>query len=352
MVHRGVLPEAKDSLAPFLKRLRDLPFVRKARVHKQEAANGRGPFDAVIRLETDAGPGEYIAEIKRSYLDRPMIYAIVSRSKHAARRGRKLLLLARYVPRPTALELIDAGVDFVDLAGNMHVSMQPHHHWTVIGYREQADHRQQTPRTAATLKVVFTMAAFPESATWTVRELAATAGVSKSKAASARRELLREGVVRDVRGQFRSSDPEDLTDQLLFGYRQILRPRLVIGRFRPPEQDPQEFLARLEKIREPGFRYSLTGGPAAYRLQKFYRGPEAPIFVDMAREGIARRLRLLPDREGPVTLLKAFGDLVFWRNVAGADLAHPWLIYAELMAELDPRAQEAGEELYKEFLAA
>jgi hypothetical protein len=125
----------------------------------------------------------------------------------------------------------------------------------------------------------------------------------------------------------------------------------VIGRFRPPERNIDDFLARLRKeAKADDFRFSLSGGPAAYQLQKFYKGPHTPIFVRPATSDLPRQLRLLPDREGPVTLLKAFGDLVFWRSTDGVHLAHPWLIYAELMTEPDPRAHEAAEELRKEFL--
>jgi hypothetical protein len=273
-------------------------------------------------------------------------------AKDLARQKKKLLLLARYIPRPTAQELIDGGVDFVDLAGNIHLSLKPHYHWTVVGNRESLDREQQPLRTAATLQVLFVIAAHAESAGWTVRELAAAAGVSKSKAANARRDLVREGTIREVQGRFQAANAQDLADQLLSGYQQTLRPRLVIGRFRPPEQSIDDFLHRLRKTaKADGFRYSLSGGPAAYRLQRFYKGPHAAVFIEPVTLASPQRLRLLPDREGPVTLLKAFGDLVFWRPEDGTHLAHPWLIYAELMTDTDPREHEAAEELRKEFLS-
>ena len=40
-----------------------------------------------------------------------------------------MLLFARYIPLPTAQRLMDAGVDFVDLAGNVHPNLPP----TTIG---------------------------------------------------------------------------------------------------------------------------------------------------------------------------------------------------------------------------
>jgi len=356
MARPAGLTKTPDPLAPFLAQLRALPFVCKAKPLKLEVREDSKRFDALIRVTTDAGEYEYVAEVKSSYLDLAVTRAILALAKEFVREGKRLLLLARYVPQPTAQQLIQAGVDFIDLAGNANIRMKPHYYWTVVGNREraeQAERGHKTPQTAATLQVVFTIAAHPEAGTWTVRELAAAAGVSKSKAANTRRELLEKGVIRQAGGRFRSADPQDLIDQLLSGYRQVLRPRLVIGRFRPQERDVQEFLARLQKAASTStrFRYSLTGGPAAYLLQRMYRGRHAPVFVEAAAEDTPKRLRLLPDRNGPVTLLKAFGDMVYWRTVNGTSLADPWLIYAELMTEPDARAHEAAEELRKEFLS-
>jgi hypothetical protein len=351
IAHSIRLAETEEALDPFLRQLNALPFVRKAKQLSLEPDSRLLRFDARIRIETKTGARDYYVEVKRSYLDAAITRAILALAKELARQKKKLLLLARYIPRPTAQELIDGGVDFVDLAGNIHVSLKPHYHWTVVGNRESIDRERQPLGTAATLQVLLAVAAHPESAAWTVRELAAAAGVSKSKAASARRDLVREGTIREVQGQFHAANAQDLADQLLSGYRQTLRPRLVIGRFRPPERNIDDFLARLRKeAKADDFRFSLSGGPAAYQLQKFYKGPHTPIFVRPATSDLPRQLRLLPDREGPVTLLKAFGDLVFWRSTDGVHLAHPWLIYAELMTEPDPRAHEAAEELRKEFL--
>jgi hypothetical protein len=101
-----------------------------------------------------------------------------------------------------------------------------------------------------------------------------------------------------------------------------------------------------------GVRFSLTGGPAAELLQHFYRGPDTPLFLDRWNADIQKRLELLPDRQGPVMVLHAFGEPVFWKTLQGVTVAHPWLIYAELMHSEDPRAHEAAEELRREFIAS
>jgi hypothetical protein len=95
----------------------------------------------------------------------------------------------------------------------------------------------------------------------------------------------------------------------------------------------------------------VTGGPAAHALQKFYRGSELPIFLNSFTEQLRRQLRIIPDKSGPLIFLRSFGTIPFWRETAPFALAHPWLIYSELMYSSDPRAHEAAEEIKREFLS-
>lgn len=344
--------QSRSSLAPFVEDLERFPFVEAIDVLEQEPRGGSGRFDHLIQIKTLDDACLYWVEVKRSYLDSAITRSIAAQAKRLAQENRRLLLLARYLPRPTAQQLLENNVEFMDLAGNVHLNPTLNCHWTVIGKREPREKAKRPTNTAATLQVLFTIAARPESAALTVRELAAAAGVSKSKAASTRRDLLEQGTIRAVGGRFRPLNPQELTDQLVFGYRQTLRPRLVIGRYRPPEDSIQDFLVRLkEDAQANSLRYSLTGGPAAHRLQGFYHGVDAPIFIRSHTPNLLKRLRLLPDREGPVTLLRAFGDPPFWRKIEGTEIAHPWLIYAELLDDPNPRAHEAAEELQEELLS-
>lgn len=343
--------ERSETLNPWLTEITALPFVRIATSLQTDSSVGYFRFDAIVRIETLTGVCEYLAEIKRSYLDVTVTRAMAGIAKDVFRQGKKMLLLARYIPLPTARRLIEAGVEFVDLTGNIHIDIAPSYHWTVLGNRERTIVGRSPVQTPSTLQVLFAMAASLSPQKWTVRELAAKAGVSKSKAARTLSDCLKDRTIRDLGDSYRISDPQDLADQLLSGYRQTLRPKLMIGRFRAQERALEGFLAQLREAMRPGDpKYALSGGPAAYRLKGFYRGPSATVFVQWSTEDILRRLHLLPDREGPITLLRGFGEVVFWRTVDAMPLAHPWLIYAELMFERDPRAHEAAAELREEYL--
>jgi hypothetical protein len=118
-----------------------------------------------------------------------------------------------------------------------------------------------------------------------------------------------------------------------------------------PERDPNMPLENFKQWAERNeMTWAVTGAPAAFRLQRFYRGEEVPVFIRTVPDRLTRDLKLLPDRNGTVTLLRAFGTLFPWRVEGGVPIAHPWLIYAELLHEGGARAVEAATEIREKFL--
>lgn len=260
-------------------------------------------------------------------------------------------MFARHIPRQAAEVLIAAHVNFADDAGNVHLQLGDTYHWTRIGLPAPAPVSERRAPSPAQLQLLFHYATKPESVNWPVRQLEISAGVSKSKAAQARHQMLAEDLLVRSGKEYRLGSTNVLAERLIAGYAQVLRPKLLIGRFRPAEKTTESFLDRLRTKVPSGVRYALTGGPAAGLLQHFYRGPDMPLFLQPSERAVVQELRLLPDREGPVTILKAFGELAFWEKRDGHMLAPPWLIYAELLSSNDPRAHEAAQELRREFLA-
>jgi hypothetical protein len=198
---------------------------------------------------------------------------------------------------------------------------------------------------------MFAFATKESAGSWSVRQLAEASGLSKSNAAKVRQQLVSGGVLRESEHGFDIRDKSRLQEELLRGYELALRPKLLIGRFRSADSGLDEMLASVrEAFADLSIRWSVTGGPAANALQKFYRGLELPIFVDSFPEQLRHQLRIIADKSGPLIFLRSFGDVPFWRKNEPFPLAHPWLIYSELMYSSDPRAHEAAEEIKGEFL--
>lgn len=172
-----------ESLDPWLAELTALPFVRDTTCFQAQQSLGHLRFDAIVRMDTPVGIFDYLTEVKRSYLEISVTRAVQGVAAEVARQGGKMLLLARYLPLPTARQLMEAGVAFVDMAGNIHLNLAPDYHRAALGNRERAVVGCPPSRTPLTLQVFFTMAASSKAEGWTVRRLAAQAGVSMSKAA-------------------------------------------------------------------------------------------------------------------------------------------------------------------------
>jgi len=246
---------------------------------------------------------------------------------------------------------VKAGICFADDPGNVHLTLGSEYSWTVLGKRKPPALPEAAGVTPANIELLFQFAIEPESAKWTVRDLAQATGISKTRVAQLRGQFIHEHLLVDGPDGLKFQMTPEIRDRLISGYSQILRPKLILGRYRYSDAAGEQFVTRLiDMARMENLRYSLTGGHAADALQRFYRSPEVQVFLNAVDLKTQRALQLLPDKTGPVVVLKAFGELVYWREADAKMVAPPWLIYAELLTSSDPRAREAAEQLRQEFL--
>jgi len=247
---------------------------------------------------------------------------------------------------------MQSGINFVDQAGNMHLVLGRNYERTVVGAKQTASGTKDPRISPALSQLLFAFATAKDAGSWSVRKLAEFAGLSKSNVAKVEQQLVAQGVLIKSEEGFRLRDRSKLPEQLLRGYELALRPKLLLGRFRSPASEIDEMLLAVrDSLAKDAIRWSITGGPAAYLLQKFYRGLELPIFIESLNEELRRQLRIIPDRSGPLIFLRPFGSIPFWRESGSFPIANPWLIYSELMYSSDPRAHEAAEEIKREYLS-
>lgn len=340
------------SVRPYLEQLRTLPFVRDL-AFSAPGRHTRAGINGVLKVRTPKGTYDFLVEQKRSYLDRGTLNALVAQAKLYAREHDKpLLLFARYVPGPSAERLIGSGINFLDQVGNIHFVLGGNYERTIVGGKENTVLKEGKRISPAITQLLFAFSTQDEAGSWSVRKLAETSGLSKSNVAKVETQLVERGVLRQAEDGFHIRDNARLPEELLRGYELALRPKLLIGRFRTPVNDVDDMLSNLQTaLTEHSIRWSVTGGPASYVLQKFYRGLELPVFIDSFTDQLRRKLRMIPDKSGPLIFLRSFGTVPFWREAGPFPLAHPWLIYAELMYSSDPRAHEAAEEIKREYLS-
>jgi len=340
------------AMAPYLERLRDLPFVRAVALATPQGQDQVHP-EAVLKLRTPRRTFRFALDLRRTYLDRALTNAVMAQHGALLRRhGLPLLLMARYIPRLTGERLAEAGVNFVDRPGNIHLRLGDDHHVLLLGRREPTIETTARRPGPALIQLHFVLLAEPAAGAWPVRRLAVEAGIGKTAAAAGLQRLRRLGVLTQDRTRaYRLVDRPRLTDDFVRGYADVLRPHLQIGRFQAPPQDQKAFLDRFaETAGQMRAKWAVTGAPAAYLLDRFYREADVPAFVEGYTQTLQRALRLVPDRQGPITLFRPFGRCWVGQLIAGVPVAHPWLVYAELLHRGEPRALEAAEHIRERFL--
>ena len=335
-----------DAVATYINELRQLPFIRAIQViSAPQPAPGEPRPDAILKIKTPRRTFRLCLEVKRTFLDQALTNAVIAQHAALMRTHRiPLLLAARYIPRPTGERLAAAGVNFIDRPGNVHLTLGDDHHVLVLGRREPATDPTARRIGPTLIQLAFVLLAEPAAADWPLRKLATAAGIGKTAAATARERLTRLGLLSQTReGALRLADQKGLADEFVTGYGRVLRPHLHLGRFRAQEPDEAAFLKKVGKTaKEQHTDWAVTGGPAAYAVDRFYRGGEMPILMRPFAPDVQRALRLVPDRQGPVVILATFGDRWHWRTIGDLHIAHPWLVYAELVNTGEARALEAA----------
>jgi hypothetical protein len=143
----------------------------------------------------------------------------------------------------------------------------------------------------------------------------------------------------------------ELLERWVSGYSEQLRPKLLLGVFTAPEKDAAENWRRLrEVLRQREIDAAVTGGLAADELTHHYRGEELVAFVSDWPKGVLQELRWLPSPTGPITLLREFCPAVRWSSGGEQQVAHPLLVYAELLHSGRERERETARMIYERYL--
>lgn len=334
-----------EQIEAYIEQLAQLPFIRKAKVGKLGPADRE--VDARVRLTTPTGEVDLLVEVKRTHLTRPV-------AEHIVRLGAEhpnLLLMAPTVGRELAELFVQHRVNFIDLAGNCFVRLGDQYIARIQGQRGETRAPAEKALRAPAYRVLFALLADPELVHATARALAeAAGGVSPQTANDIRARLLAGGVLVKTRGgmQWVRGQRKQVFEMFLLGF-PMLMPGFTVGRFRAQQRTPDAIEAQLAPRLAALGEWRWGGGAGAQRLTGYYRGDRTIIYVREVDPAAVRKLPLVPDAAGDVTLIRAPGPLAF--EGPNPEVVHPLLVYADLLTEGHERAREAAAEIYDKYLA-
>ena len=286
------------------------------------------------------------------------IHLVVNRLRAGERRGpaprARCVLLAPYVRRQQAEVLEQAGIDYLDLAGNAHVDL-PGVRVHVEGKRLARAPDTPLAMTPGWVRFVLALLVRPELAQARYREVAAAAGIALGAVPRYRQDLERRGFLLGRRGGSRLARREDLLATWVHGYATTLRPRLKEQRFRTPAALRPGLGERLRTVLAArAIRWTLTGAAGAAAVDHYLETADLRVYAprDAWTPDMLRELRLQPAMsDADLVAIEAPGPLALEAILAaGRPCAPLALVYAELRWTDTGQAREAADRLLPRLL--
>lgn len=332
-----VLGDALDALT------RTTGLKTRMLAREPKAAKGKQP-DAEIIIKNADRTYRYVVEVKT--VDRTVALAAAKHQLDPF--GRKGVLVAPYLTAELAnycREILD--LQFIDTAGNAYLR-GPGLYVYIRG--ERLPMTAPTTRgtggggTPTALRVVFALLCKPELLNAPYRDIVTAAGVALGAVGWVFYDLEGRGLIagKQRKRNRRFLNPERLLNEWVTNYPIKLRPKLAKGTFRAA--DPEWW--RKAQLQHHGAVWGgevaadrMTGNREPGRLTLYIQGDPGKFLLEH---------RLRADPHGDIEILEKFWDFEAY-EAHPKDLAPPVLVYADLMATLDPRNHDTAKLIYNEF---
>ena len=322
----------------------------------RQPRQGRARFDGALAWKGPRGAVHYLVE-EKAHLQHQDVRVVIDQLQRwrdqlpAPERGGRLLVLAPVVRPHQAAVLQRADVDYVDLAGNAHLT-GPGLFVHVEGRqpaKEPLGRRGRPNR--GWVKTVLTLLVQPELVNRPYRETAAQAEVSLGTVAACIQDLVARGLLVEGKARRALTERQQLVALWVQAYVDVLRPKLAERRFQVRGEAKRDIWERIQHALGKGeVRWALTGADAAERRTHFFHAEDTEIYAPIAvfedREVLTRLVAQPATRGGNLVVIEPPAP------VATLDFAdeHPpvapdLLAYAELRYRGTGQALEAADML-------
>jgi hypothetical protein len=317
-----------------------------------------GLIGRIIQLQPDARTDRYRPDVAvalalgrtniiyygecKTHIDRPAILNAIKTAFDGL--NTPGLLITSYL----SSTLIDAcraiGLQCIDTAGNAYLDASGL--YVLIKGQKPSNAFMTIPRehvldNASALRMIFALLVKPELVRAPYREIVAAAGIALGSVGTVFRDLQQQGMVTSPDATYgrRLLEPNRLLDLWAITYPFRLRPKLHARRFRAPNPSWWHDLDPIELDGWWGSEIAadLVTGMLKPATQLLYVAPGS---VQQTIRTLVAKHRLQPDPAGGFEILDAFWNLP--RDPVQPKATPPILIYADLMASLDPRNREVA----------
>lgn len=301
----------------------------KVRAKKQEV-------DAKILIKYNQNAWEYNVEIK-SQIVPAQVYDLKDRMKGL----KPYILIANYISPQAKQMLRDNDISYMDAAGN--IFFKEKQTYIHIETHKNNKSRLLTNNRAFSktgLKVTYQFLIHPDYLNKPYRFIADQASTTIDTVGKVVRELLQEKyIIKTNNKEYQFADRTKLFQEWVTAFNRNLRPKLRHRTYRSLDKN-----FNWNKLVLP--QQTQWGGAVAAEVKDNYLiADKSLIYTGLDFQEIAKKLKLIPDNNGKITLIEKF-----WKQNEAAPNVHSILIYADLLNEPNPRYIEAANKIYTTYV--
>ncbi|KEQ28754.1 hypothetical protein N180_18825, partial [Pedobacter antarcticus 4BY] len=261
-----------------------------------------------------------------------------------------IIMISRYIPTPMKDELRSQGISYIESSGNCYIETPGIYIYINDQKSPPLKATEETKLWAPTgMKFLFAVLMDQELLNSSYRNIAYTAGVALGNVGSFIYEMKKEGYVitgaRNRKETLLLENKTMLIDKWADMYRAVLRPKQLVGKFRfNKKEDRENWHSHI-----PSDLGIYWGAETAGAILTNYLTPEVyTVYSNEDRFELMRKLRIVPDQNGEVELLRPF-----WNEevvVSNEDTVPALLAYAELISSFDSRNRETAMRIKEKYV--
>lgn len=248
-----------------------------------------------------------------------------------------VLLITKYIPSVIAKSFVEKGINYIDAAGNCNIQ---HNNILLIVEGKRIERLPKTNQARAFqeagIKLIYCLLIYPDNINKSFRELSELSQISLGSVSTIIQELVDSNFILKTKNKRVLKNKTDLLKRWVIAYTDVLRPKLFIKRMSFMNKSEYSNWNNLDLSSISG--KTLWGGEcAAGILTENLTPANFTIYTDTTWQSLGKSLKLIPDDNGKIEILRLFYDAEEGKTVS------PLLIYADLMGSGDSRNIETAE---------
>lgn len=270
------------------------------------------------------------------------------------------LLVSQYIPKPIRKKLKSLGINYLEASGNCHIYRE--NIFFFINDQSVKEVRKSSNTSlwnSTGLKFLYAVIRQEDILNKPYREIAEQANVSIGTIGKYIKELENENFIVNTPQGIITKNKKELINKWVTLYHVVLRPKLLIGRFKPVDKHMWEGLGGVRRVDvdfvtdDGKWQKDVywTGEMAGYLITSKLTPEIITAYTRLTKAELMKQLKLIPDENGKIEILNAFWPKRETQEQENkVKIASYLLVYADLLGNYDSRNREIAEQIKKEHL--